>query len=193
VYDLVFSWWLSIIKFPWTTSWVKWLKGEKTISKTISVLVLKGTDMVGDPVCYIYTCPGSVFMVAHYPVGTVGWDQVSALPGPAFCLDNMLVPGYQACLSVKPPSLLKFLVFRGGGIQTKLVQAEWTLDSIQQSPLDSEQPWTLSSGRYRYDRLDLQPYQCLEDKDRDGLWKGFFTFQPLDWACSLRELHYNVK
>jgi hypothetical protein len=30
-----------IMKFPQATSSVKWLKGEKTFSKTISVLVLK--------------------------------------------------------------------------------------------------------------------------------------------------------
>jgi hypothetical protein len=46
-------------------------------------------------------------------------------------------------------------------------------------------------GRYKYDRLDLQPYQYPEDKDRDGLHNaGFFTFQPFDLAGSLKELYY---
>jgi len=71
----------------------------------------QGTDMAGDPVCHIYTCPCSVFMVAHWPMGTVGQGQVSALPEPAFWLDNMLVTGYQAWLDVKPLSLLKFSLF----------------------------------------------------------------------------------
>jgi hypothetical protein len=67
----------------------------------------------------------------------------------------------------------------------KLVQAEWTLDPTQQPSLASRQPWTMSSGRYRYDRLDLQPYQYPEDVDRSDLQNvGFFTFQLLDPAVA---------
>jgi len=59
----------------------------------------------------------------------------------------------------------------------------------QQSPLARGEPWTLSSGRYIHDRLDLQPRKYPEDEGRDGHRNaGFFTFQPLDPADSQREL-----
>jgi hypothetical protein len=45
-------------------------------------------------------------------MGTVGWGQVTAVPGPAFWLDSKLVTGYQAQLIVKPLSLLKFVLFQ---------------------------------------------------------------------------------
>jgi hypothetical protein len=64
---------LCLIKFSWATSRVKWLKVDKTnVSRTISVLVLRGTEVSCNPVhvIYIYTPEPSVY---SYALAHVDW------------------------------------------------------------------------------------------------------------------------
>jgi hypothetical protein len=95
-----------MMKFSRAISRVTWLSGEKTnVSKTISVLVLRvlvwlwlGKNILSN------------LYLAHSVYATGRWaGSVAALPGSMSCLNNNFVAGFQARLSVKPLSLLKFL------------------------------------------------------------------------------------
>jgi len=97
---------LILMKFSQAISQVKWFNSDK--DNLCPCPLGSDMNMVGDTFYPVYTCLSSVFVVDHKPMRTVGWGQVTTLPGPASWLDNKLVAGYQAQLTVKPLFLLKF-------------------------------------------------------------------------------------
>jgi len=91
-YDLMLSWQVSIMKFSWAISQVRWFSLlETTVSKTISVLVLRVVELMWvrwTTQSYLYL--SKLHSQGHlFATGDLWAGSLPTLPGSAFWLASM--------------------------------------------------------------------------------------------------------